>query len=370
MARYRKVANRWMKKAGKWVKAGAEAYSAYKTITGKRKRVDTKRPNRGPNAPTKTTTKKKPKRKNIIISKPIGASNSSKVWGYKKKPLSKLYSSISNLQQYQYITTGYLRTGTGVTTGNIQTYKDVGSMYKSTDMTSLWGSWTAGLKATNPFATGYIPGAWQQSQKMYLDNTYQVYEFVNCELTQCTVDFYTVISKVSKGAFVTPGTDWLTGLSDSEGATVTTTTFPGARPQQSKVFNMNWKVMCHETIEMSPGKIHKHYTKFKPHMIIDNEYCNQYAQIKGLTVQHFIVVRGSLIDDQPNQTTDPTNIAYSPVKLIWTVQGCASWKHIATPPRLQLQTTNQLSAAATTTYSAVDQESGLVIVAGASTSAS
>ena len=131
------------------------------------------------------------------------------------------------------------------------------------------------------------------------------YRLVNQFDANITIDVYTLQAKNSTSSSRTPRDLWKEGATDL-GQSFTdfanNRTFIGSKPYASKTFNMQWRTVHKQTLELGPGQEHKFMLKFHCNRIIDMEYLGEFDTIKGLTTRYMFVTRGSLGD-----TTSTTN---------------------------------------------------------------
>lgn len=183
------------------------------------------------------------------------------------------------------------------------------------DLQSCWASgadfynFTAGANVgQSQVQNGY------KSNKFLLKSCKCKIEMTNQSPAVANVEIWIVMSKVTKTTYSTPGTDWQIGLPDLSAGASVSSSYMGARPTQSKVFNMNWKVKSVKKFQLMGGQTHTNFLDFKIKRYIDTEYWNQYAQIKGITMAIMVLAWGQAADT----TNGPTvgNITTTPVKLI------------------------------------------------------
>lgn len=194
------------------------------------------------------------------------------------------------------------------------------------------------------------------SQKFLLKRFYSDTELVNQSMAVVNIDFYTCISKVTK-PYVDPITDWNTGYTD-QGQTLTRT-FYGAKPTESKIFNINWKIVKVHRVQLMGGQTYHHIVDFKPKRMIDTEYVNKNSQIRGITINTFIVTRGQVADDS-NTIAIGVNTTTTPVKVIGIQSRVYDMDVIMSYPRISGGQTNVPTSAGANLY-VVNEESGLVV---------
>lgn len=303
------------------------AQGAYKTYKGwsknKRRKIDTSSRNMARirySTKTKKIYKTRKSPQKVYQRGTQGVSNSMALLKYKWTMPEKLYAKFSNAEIYETINTGSLVTGTGGSE-RVQVVGTVATIYSGTDVVTLAGAQFTGLPATMPIASanmgiGAVAGA--KVGKIFLQRFTCEYEFVNQTDAVTTLWIYNLVSNVTNAVALDPSTVWQTGITDQKGSTTATShTFPGAKPTTVKNFNNTWNVIKETVVEMLPGKVHRHKYDFHINRLVDVEYFTQYGMVKGITNHTLLVAKGSPCDDTLTFGA-PTNIALSPVKIIYT----------------------------------------------------
>lgn len=157
--------------------------------------------------------------------------------------------------------------------------------------------------ATDLFGTGSTGSAGYRQVRLLYEGMKQNFKFVNQAVGATDLWIYDVVSKVTKGSYSSPATDWALGYTDTNvqpAAAISTyaggDTTIGAIPTESKVFNINWKVVGRTTVRLGPGAEHNHQFNMRPNKVIDGTYAANFAQIRGVTCGVLVVQRGPLTD--------------------------------------------------------------------------
>lgn len=263
----------------------------------------------------------------------------------KYKPVNlKLYRDITNL-------------ATKSTNGTFTALGEMGR--QSAKSLGIWNtnSWINGVfedaSQLNPAATGVTAG-----QKLYMERFTNAFLFNNAGPVDIEMIIYDVVSKTTQPNIRNPVDDWINGVANQSKLATTgaSITVPFARPTESKLFNMNWRIVNRDTIYICPGASHKHVFTHKITRPFDMEYVKQYATIRGITNSSFIVLKGTPIDSVADYQAGEVTIAPSKIIGTWT----AMWSS-----RLMVQ--NQRITKAENTFAwnlpdlyQQDEESGLV----------
>nr|WAE43009.1 MAG: capsid protein [Cressdnaviricota sp.] len=165
--------------------------------------------------------------------------------------------------------------------------------------------------AANSFTTGggYL------AQKFWMKTLNLAIRFTNQAPSLCEMEIWDVVSKVTKLVYTSPEADWATGLVDQKGANpATANTVLATVPTSLKFFNENWKVVKRTRLALGSGRTHDHNWNFYLNRILDGEYFQKYAQIRGITGASMFVCRGLPLD--ASNTAAVGNITTAPVKLV------------------------------------------------------
>lgn len=345
---------------GQYIRQGIKAYKTAKKLHGRysqwanarssksriqpKGRVANNKYSRKRQRGGQTQTRKDFEAKVVRQTSTQGISNSRKALIYKKKPSAKLYQQMSNVTYYESLDPGSMATGVAGSY-KLQVVKYVCSYFSGSDVNVLQQKMFTNLKLANPLsATGSYAGANQYGMKIFLESLNSEIEMVNQSDCVTTVYLYNLLAKTSS-TLTDPTTDWQTGLTNIQGANTESNTLPGTRPTMSKTFNMRWKVLGVQTLELLPGKVHKHKYTFKPNAIIDYEYFQTNTMVKGITNAVMMVGKGTPIDDNLTFAA-PANITLSPVKVIYTLRNTYKTRMVLSLPKSGIQS-NSLYAATT-----------------------
>jgi len=168
--------------------------------------------------------------------------------------------------------------------------------------------------AVGPMENNHGTVAGYQSRKVFIQSYQEEFFFVNQGVTEVNFIMYDLVCKNS-GAIVDPGERWSTGLADQAmfgGGGLQT--IPGAKPTESKLFNMAFWIKKKTVVNIAPGRTHKHVISNTVNKLLDTQYLNEYAQIRGLTTYLMTVQFGKVIDSSTALAAN--NITIAPTKLI------------------------------------------------------
>jgi len=253
--------------------------------------------------------------------------------GGKGKYMSRVVTSPSHGVSYTRTNVVYRKTGINMTKLTQP------SLYKGLSQTGITSEWNKqgvqalgvsfGSKAQLQFlfdrtakaitTTGYTGSSLvdnQASFKFYLDSVVSNYIFTNQAPTDCELEIYDCVSKITSSSYNSPTYCWDLGINeaDQDPLATQTITFPKSIPTESKLFNITWKCVKKVTINISPGRSHDHTFVHKMNRLVDTSYMMNYNMVKGITNASFIVVRGALGDSNNNNTVG--SVGYTPAKVI------------------------------------------------------
>lgn len=157
----------------------------------------------------------------------------------------------------------------------------------------------------------------QRSFKMYLEDFQLTSQFTNQAPTSVEFDIYDLVAKNTSQNYASPATEWESGIDDqnqSGNPSLSSSDKPFSVPTTSKRFNIAWKIVGKNTVELAAGRTHEHKFTKKVNIPIDTEYPNVYAQIKGITCAQLIIMRGGLGDS--NNSRSAGTIGFTAGKLI------------------------------------------------------
>lgn len=215
---------------------------------------------------------------------------------------------------------------------------------------------------------GYIPNSFNgttlNSWKLFLEKTHTKTHLVNETPGTITIWCYDVVSKVSKSPYTNPATDFVAGLGGLQGSEggvlVVDGAFPHTKPEYSKSFNINWKIVKKREIKLGQGDHWDHDFLFVPRRYVDTTYYTQFQQVRGITHGTFIVALGSIYDDKNNKDFNAasltTGIGYTAVKIGGIMEQKITTRALDIRPRRYKYTTN-LNVAGANQY-ILDQDEG------------
>lgn len=177
--------------------------------------------------------------------------------------------------------------------------------YDQTDVTTCFNLAYQNLPLSTPVAT--VPGAGPGlvpiipnvtgSYKFYIqDVTCSAYlTNMSAGSSECTI--YTVISKNTRVTDRDPINDWSEGQDDASGIAGQLNVTPiriGSKPTDSKLFNMQWKIVDKKRYSCGPGGKINYTFKFAPKNLCDTEYWTRHTHVKGMTFFTFVVTHGQI----------------------------------------------------------------------------
>jgi len=257
----------------------------------------------------KSTAKAKPKPKGKVIMAPTrGMSQSSKTIKYKSVNL-KIYKAITNLAGFSTNGQSTATAGTGV------------------QAPTVMGTWNSGSFLKDVFKNAQnnlhdvpitLPSR-MASQKLFIQTFTRTQLFNNAAPVDCEMTIYDLVAKTTQPLARDPLSDWNLGY-DHQTNTVALTLsgIPFAKPTESKLFNMNWRIINTQRVYLSPGCTHKHIFRHVLNRPIDLEYANTMAHINGITNSSLIVIKGTPVDN--TNTSGAGVVTLAPCKVIstWT----------------------------------------------------
>lgn len=303
---------------------------------------------------TKTRTKKKSK---LIKSPSTGQSNSFTALNFKPMKMLKYAKMTNSPFTFNVVTPFGVNSGMGLQNAVVTNINLYGAMANSTiSGVPAIGLGYLGAKSHELQSTVNAPTTFQKSQRFLVNSINTVSEFMNegSGMINCTV--YDLMAR-NTGSYVDPVSAWSQGLTNTEGLDATSYTCPWTAPTQSKLFNMNWKIVGKRFVELGPGRGHIHTFNHKVNRIVDMEYAQEFNCIKGLTTTCMIVVQGSVADS--NNAPALGTITLAPSKLVGISRTKAIVRGMTILPRHELMN-NTLALTATNLYN-FDEGSGAVI---------
>lgn len=173
-----------------------------------------------------------------------------------------------------------------------------------------------------------------QSRKFLLKSVYSELRLVNQAPSTTEFEIFVLMCKNSSEGGASPEALWDQGLvHQAVGLAAMTRQAPYSVPTTSKVFNMHWKVVKRIKGSLNPGADHVNTFSYSPNRIIDTQYVNDYAEIKGVTYAYMVLTRGKPGDDNDTYNPISQNIGLCKSKLIGTVKNTYKVFNIQNSPR-------------------------------------
>lgn len=216
------------------------------------------------------------------------------------------------------------------------------AMGHGTDLNAVFTSALRKLSATGTtLASGFATG--QKSFKMLVERMSMATTFTNQAPTSVEFDIYDLQAKITNQGLLSPITEWESGLDDAnQGLSSATTIYlPYVLPTSSKKFNIAWKVVGKQTVELAAGRSHEHKFMKSVNIPIDSEYPQNYEMIKGVTCHQLIVIKGGLGDS----TNGPSvgTVGFTIAKLISVTRTRYDCRLVSDNPRNYQQVSNLIS---------------------------
>lgn len=177
--------------------------------------------------------------------------------------------------------------------------------YDQNDVVTCFNQAYQNLPLSTPVAT--VPGAGPGLVPLIINvtNSYKFYvQDVTCSayLTNMSagsseITIYTVMSKNTKTSSADPINDWSEGQDDTSGISGQLAVTPiriGSKPTDSKLFNMNWRIVDKKRYSCGPGGKINYTFKFAPKNLCDTEYWSRNTYVKGMTFFTFVVTHGQI----------------------------------------------------------------------------
>jgi len=177
--------------------------------------------------------------------------------------------------------------------------------YDQTDVLATFNTAYQNLPLNVPVAT--VPGAGVGLQPLIINvsNSYKFYMkdvicsayLTNMSAGSSEITIYTVMSKNTKTSAADPINDWSEGQDDASQLSSQTGVTPiriGSKPTDSKLFNMNWRIVDKKRYSCHPGGKINYTFKFAPRNLVDTEYWGRNTYVKGMTFFTFVVTHGQI----------------------------------------------------------------------------
>lgn len=267
------------------------------------------------NSTSYTATKTKKKKSSTIKSPATGMSFSKTVIKYKKRRLIKNTEKLSEVAVYEKVDPFTISTPKGQqgSLGTNLLYSTHAAGTGTTPIVDLFNQAMEYSQVSGNPAGPFIQ-AFQRDFKYVLDSVNCMTTITNVSASNADIEIWDLVSKVTCQTYQDPLTVWDSGTAAISGPyTLPARSVPYTVPTTSKTFNITWKVVKRSKVEISAGRSHQHILQFNPNVIVDSDYWNNYAQVKGLTVMTFITCRGQIADTVASYSSGTVTIA--PVKL-------------------------------------------------------
>jgi len=305
----------------------AAAYTAYKTykmagtkaskkvmkiVKKHRKKKSASKKRKGGSYPTPPRTPKRHKsggggsrgKAPVIRSNAFGESNSGTSIRYRKSKVA--FMKVSEPTAVKCNTYGGLTTNPN----SQNAFAPFGAFYGSYSVGSTSAPSGASMPVPNLLGYQYKDGANSlapvigvndQHRKIFLSSFQSEQMITNTCQIDIILEIYDLVAKVTRNdtdgsglSGTDPITIWTAAISrEADTLTGQAYTLMGAKPTQYKWFNMNYDVVKKTTVEMAPGRTHRHTINWKVNRLIDVEYFVQYAMVKGISFTTMYVIRGA-----------------------------------------------------------------------------
>jgi len=290
----------------------------FRTVKGIDKGLRVAQLFRRPGAGSQTKTKRK-KKKHSSWSRVDGIKFATIGTSYKPTKLSKIVKSLTQPCMTKETKHGVVRAAIGQ-----QISENIDSV-RSVDLNLTF------VQANN----GTPPANFNKSLQMYLNGWNLEVELGNAGPTTIEGELYFYLDK-NTGAATDPLTTWANAVIDSEGVAtppIITPQLLWEKPTSYKGFNLNyWTKKL--TFMLTPGERCKMNVFFKPRRLIDTQYMDDFAAIRGITGGVFIVHRGTIVTTKQGTADDQT---IAPTKLLYIVKKSTTGQVIAKNPRRIVQ---------------------------------
>jgi len=173
-------------------------------------------------------------------------------------------------------------------------------------------------------------------------------EFANVANTTAEMDVYFLIDKNTRTTVTDANTVWSDGIADEANNAdlpLENTGTPWLDPRHTKLFRMSYwskKTSC----VLTPGEKCKLTITFNTNRLIDFDWFENYAEIRGITNKVFVVQRGTLGDGVPGFAVTPANQSLTRSKIIWLTKRTFRGSILSTLPRVSKQIGANLPAPA------------------------
>lgn len=296
-----------------------------------------------------------------IVGKGLTGEQSTVTINY-KKPKKSVYAVVQNLGNEQTYTID--ETNATVSDVGVQSVTNFSVLNKTSDLANAVGQ---ASQFYNSITSTYVAPSYtqmgNQMNKYFLRQSILELSLTSQSPAVTNLTIYTCISKVTKPTYVDPATDWANGLLEQQdgGAAYASPTYVGAKPWESKLFNINWRVQQAKTIQLMGGAQHKHSVRWNVNRILDTAYQNNFSQIRGITCAVFIVLWGQPGDINNGHTNAGANVSITPTKIVGIQTRQYKYTLCNVFPKNTYQATTNLLQAPQPHIYVINEESGDVV---------
>jgi len=243
---------------------------------------------------------------------------------YKRSKIGKLYQKLSEPGQiYEYQANG------GTSNQGQQSMSFVGTAVQTTDYLALYN-------ALNPVGGS---NAGELSKKLLVKKVRHEIEFQNAGGSTCEFDLYILLDKATSPTVQNAGNTWDNAIAAelSVGGTPTEAkTDLWTKPTSFKKFNIEFwskRLSC----TLTPGENCKLTFNFNPNRMLDTQYLNGNACVRGITHSIIIVQRGTLGDSSKTKAIALAGQTITPSKIVWLIKRTYFGAVLGNNPRVNQQ---------------------------------
>lgn len=345
--------SKWAKKTAKIYHGGKHAMQLFKGVRATWKKYKA------------TVRKSKPKSVYIkqkkspkVVGRGLAGESTNLIITY-KKPKANTYNIVKTIgNEDTYVID---ETNAATSDAGVQSVGSFALLNKTSDLAQLlsatqefWNSTTGTIVDAGGLGAGY------RVSKFFLRQITCNMQITNQTPGITNMTIYTVMSKVTKPTIVYPETDWANGNADQSptASTSANSNYVGAKPFESKLFNMNWKVKQMRHIQLMGGQTHNHNITFNINRFLDTEYINTYAQIRGVSLCVFIVLWGQPADINNGHTSAGANVTVTPTKVVGIQTRTYKYQFCNTFPKQTYHATTNLLQEPLSHVYVINEESG------------
>lgn len=238
-----------------------------------------------------------------------GGVNTFKKIQYKDSKLDKFASFIGG--EFIHHTQGFVSINQDPTTTdtNSQVSQYLTTVYEQPDVLNIFNLAYQNVPLTAPVpASAPIVTNSSASYKFYMSGVRVVINGTNMSAGASNIKLYTIMSKNTKTSSAHPFLDWEEGQDDASGVPGQAAVTPNrvsASPTESKLFNMNYKIVDMKKFEVGPGGKINHTFVFNPRSVVDTEYWARNTYVRGFTMWIMAVAYGQV------GKVDAANVTYA-----------------------------------------------------------